>query len=810
MLQDYKLGLRALLRFPGLTIAGGLALAITIGIGAGWYDVWGEILSPTIPLPEGDRIVLIETQNTLTNRPELRVLRDFLEWRRDLQTIEGLGAYRTATRILTAAELAREPIQIAELTAAAFRTARVPPLLGRGLLDSDETAAAPSVIVLGYDVWQRSLGGRQDVIGSVVKIGDTSATVIGVMPDGFAYPVNHDAWTPLQLRATYGALEGGAISVVGRLAAGVTRTQADAELRVLGERAASAFPTTHEHLQASVIHMGENRDFTGVAQLALTNLPVLLVLLIACMSVGTLVYARTATREGEIALRSALGASRTRIIGQLFVETLVLTSVAAAVGLLAADATLRWAIETLFASSAPFWMTPGLALTTILYAAGLATVSAAVLSLLPALRATRARVQPHLTNLGSGGATLRFGRVWTGAMVTQVALTAIAIPAAMETGSEAFRNGRIRAAFPSGEYFAARVDVDRPLDEDASAFEERRARAYADLERRIAQEPGVVAVTFADRAPGSGPRTRVGEVESSPGAEPTYEDLFWTSAVGPGFFEAFDRPIVAGRAFHVEDRSPGARTVIVNQAFAREYSRDAGGGSPIGARLQYRASFARADASAAEPWFEIVGVVRDVGLDPDDAGDERPYVFHAASAETVSPLVMSVRVRGNPATLVARLPIIAADANASLYVQEARTLGDWIHRRDMNMLVTTGALVGTTSLVLFLSALGIYSLMSVTVSRRTREIGLRAALGARPRDVLAGILSRVAVLMGSGVFAGGFLLLLFVAMSGDDVALYAGFLAATAAVIMAAALLASIVPARRALSINPTEALREA
>jgi ABC-type antimicrobial peptide transport system permease subunit len=171
---------------------------------------------------------------------------------------------------------------------------------------------------------------------------------------------------------------------------------------------------------------------------------------------------------------------------------------------------------------------------------------------------------------------------------------------------------------------------------------------------------------------------------------------------------------------------------------------------------------------------------------------------------------MSVRVRGNPATLVARLPIIAADANASLYVQEARTLGDWIHRRDMNMLVSTGALVGTTSLVLFLSALGIYSLMSVTVSRRTREIGLRAALGARPRDVLAGTLSRAAVLMGSGVFAGGFLLLLFVAVSGDRVALYAGFLAVTAAVIMAAALLASIVPARRALRINPTEALREA
>jgi ABC-type antimicrobial peptide transport system permease subunit len=184
-------------------------------------------------------------------------------------------------------------------------------------------------------------------------------------------------------------------------------------------------------------------------------------------------------------------------------------------------------------------------------------------------------------------------------------------------------------------------------------------------------------------------------------------------------------------------------------------------------------------------------------------------VFHAASAGPLSSLAMSVRVRGNPATLVARLPVIAAAVNASLSVREARTLEDWISQRDLNMLVTSGALVGTTSLVLFLSALGTYSLMSVTVSRRTREIGLRAALGARPRDVLTGTLSRAAVLIGSGVLAGGVLLLLFVAVSGDDVALYAGFLAATTVVMLAAALLASIVPARRALRISPVDALRD-
>ena len=678
------------------------------------------------------------------------------------------------------------------------------------------------MILLGYHVWQRFLGGRDDVVGSVVTLGNAPATVIGVMPEGFRYPVNHDAWTPLSLRASYDALEGGAISVIGRLAPGATREQADTELSVLGELAAAALPATHEHLRSSVMRPGETRDALGtepdapaIAQFSLRNGPVLLVLIIACMSVGTLVYARTATREGEITVRFALGASRARIIGQLFVEALVLAAAAAAVGLLAADRAVTWGIENFNSASGgvPFWVTPGLKRSTILYAGGLAVAGAAMVSLLPALNATGARVQSHLANRGAGGATLRFARVWTGGMIVQVALTAIGIPVALESALEALRTLKIRAEFPSREYLAARIDVDRPFEEEAtSAFEARRARTFEELQRRIAQEPGVVAVTFADRAPGSAPIVRFGEVESSPDAGPAYDDMLWTSEVGPGFFEAFDRPIVAGRGFHGGDRSPGARTVIVNEAFAHAFSRDARSGSPVGARLRYPASTARPDAPAAESWFEIVGVVRDIGLNPDDWGDERPYVFHAAAAGTLSPLVTTVRVRGDPAPLAARLPVIAADVDAGLFVQDPRPLNAWIRKRDVSLTMQVGALAGVTSLVLFLSALGIFSLVSVTVSRRTSEIGLRAALGANARHLLAGILSRAMVLVGSGIAAGAAVLLVFVAENRplEEVVLYAGYLGVTSAVMLAACLLACLGPSSRALRINPIDALREA
>jgi putative ABC transport system permease protein len=342
---------------------------------------------------------------------------------------------------------------------------------------------------------------------------------------------------------------------------------------------------------------------------------------------------------------------------------------------------------------------------------------------------------------------------------------------------------------------------------------ERRARTLARLEQRIAEDPDVVAVTFADRVPGASFQVgRTASVESPSGAAPAFQTRFAISSAGPGFFEAFGRPIVAGRGFHGGDFSPAARSVIVNEAFVRGVV-PRGIASPLGIRLRYSGE---PGAPAAEP-FEIVGVVRDLGLDPGEQGDEDAFVFHAAPAATVSPLVMSVRLRGNPSTLAARLPAIAAAVDAGLSVPEARSLADWIWQRDAGRVREIAAVAGATALVLFLSAMGLFSLMSISVSRRTREIGVRVALGANPRDVLARILAHAMVLMGSGVAAGGGLVLLAVALGlgptgrpADDVRSFAVWIGMSSAVMLGAGLLACIEPARRALRINPIDALRDA
>jgi len=811
---DVKLGFRMLAKYPGLTLAGGLALASAIGIGAGWYDLSGDLLRPTLPLPGGDRIVEIEMRDSLASEDERRLLHDFLAWRREVRSVEDLGAYQTLERNLILGDARPEPVTVAETTASAFRVARVPPILGRPLLDSDEQPGAPPVVVLGYTVWQRRFNARADVVGQTVQLGKAATTVVGVMPEGFAFPVNHRLWVPLQLRPSgYAPLEGVAVRVFGRLAPGATQAQANVELSALTERAAAASPLTHQHLRPRVLaYGGESPGDRSWLEFFVTHLPVLLVLFIACVNVGTLIYARTATREGEIAMRHALGAGRGRIVGQLFVEALVLASVAAVVGLAAADRALKWGVTAYYSGQSgapPFWVSPGLKLTTVLYAAGLAVVGAAILGMLPALKVTGAQVHGQLRNAAAGNSTLRFGWVWTTAMIAQVALTVICLPPAVGISQEAVRDRQIRARFPSGEYLAVRVVLDREAapssaqEESDSAFAGRLDLTYAEFERQVAQEPDVTAVTFAERLPGMGPAVRRAEVEVSPGVPPVFVPNLWTAAVGRQFFESFNVPVVAGRDFQDADRATGARTVLVNEAFARRYTN---GASPIGRRVRY----ATADPKAPEPWLEIVGMVRDIGMTPTDLG-EAPYVFRAVSPATARPLVMGVRVAGDPAAVAPRLRAIAARVDPDLRLEEVRALDQLVWRVDVPQMVAAGAVAGVVCLGLFLSAAGIFSLMSVSVARRTREIGLRSALGAGRARLLAGVFSRALVLVGSGVAAGNLVLLLFVTLSEEvTVSDVWGALLTTSVVMLTVGLLACIEPARRALRINPTDALKEA
>lgn len=357
---DLKLGFRMLVKYPGLTLIGGLAMAFGIWFGAVTFQMFGVITSKKLPLPDGDRIVKIQNWDLKASQDEDRVLYDYQLWR-SARSITDLGAYRDASVNLVATVSSAQPAVAAEITASAFRIAPARPVLGRVLYESDERAGATPVVLLGYEIWARRFEGDPQIVGRSVQLGSSFATVVGVMPEGYAFPVSHELWLPLRTDVAGVEPRGGvAIKVFGRLASGMTLENAQSELTSLGKRLAAEHPTTHAQLQLHVIPYAQGGVNNGemMQVKALTYFFVIALVVVVCSTVALLLFARAAARETEILVRSALGASRRRIVTQLFAEALVLAGVAAVVGLAAAQLALsRWGKPYLEMNYGrlPFW-----------------------------------------------------------------------------------------------------------------------------------------------------------------------------------------------------------------------------------------------------------------------------------------------------------------------------------------------------------------------------------------------------------------------------------------------------------------------
>jgi putative ABC transport system permease protein len=826
---DFTLAWRMLRRYPGLSIVGVFAMSVGIAIAAGAFSIVTTMISPVLPLPEGERVVSLVIWDASANRREPRMLHDFNAWR-ELTSLDDIGLSRNIERNLIAANMVPEPITVTEISASAFRVARVAPLLGRYLLPEDEAGNAPNAIVIGFEEWRRRFKADAGIVGQSLQLGDATFAIVGVMPEGFGFPVSDSFWIPLRLDpANVAPRSGQPIYVFARLAPGMTIEGAQAELDTVARRVAAASPATHEHLRSNVVPyayaFSDMDDPENAIAMRVIQAVFVLLLIVIYVNVAILVYARTATREGEIAVRGALGASRRRIIAQLFVEALMLAGVAATLGLGMLALAFRFldaALQPLF--TLPFWMSLRLSPASMLYVAALTLLAAAIVGIIPALKATGRRVQSRLQGLSAGsGSRMQMGRLWTMLIVAQVALTVAVLPAAM---MHTFNSLRFRSGddgYASSRFLRAQLSLDREsaapaTDAGDSAFRSRFGAAHLDVERRLLEESAVEEVTFAMTGPGT-ERAVVLEVEGmaapAEGADYNIVDgsrsghLVWLNRVAPGFFDAFDVPLLTGRGFTTADA--GSDTVIVNRTFADTLFP---GASPLGRRVRY---VGRSDDVAErnvvlDRWYEIVGVVPDFPVPESFDTSLEARVYHAATYGELHPAVMLVRARaGDPAALSGRLREISAAVDPNLQLHGLWTTGEGVRReRGMNRLIGVTIMLVMLSVVI-LSAAGIYALMSFTVSRRRREIGIRAALGADPNRVLAGIFSRALAQLGLGAAVG--LLLAFGLERLLEGEMFMGhgatILPITIVVIVLIGLAAAAGPARRGLSIQPTEALRE-
>jgi putative ABC transport system permease protein len=823
---DVKLGLRMLRKYPGLSLVSVIGMSVAIAIGAGYYGAIGAMIDPTLPLDEGDRIVSVQNADRKdAGDAMLQSAHDFVAWRNELKSIRDLSAFRTQSRNVIVEGKGAEPADVAEMTAAGFRVARVAPVLGRPILEEDEQEGAPPVVLIAYEEWQNRFDADPAILGRTIKLGSELHTVVGVMPADFRFPRHHRFWVPLRLNVNaYPRGNGPVIRMFGRLADGVSLEQAQAELSTIGQRNALAYPQTHEHLRPMVSpYTHPFMNIGGPAQalaFRTLQLSIGLLLVVVALNVAVLVYARTSTRAGEIAMRSALGASRKRVITQLFAEAFVLSVISAVIGLALGAVGLR--IVKNFNDSPtgdytmPFWVDIGLSPSVIVFVAGLAILAGLIIGVLPGLQVT-SRLQAGLQQLTSRAKSKQLGRTWTALIVIQVAIAVAILPFAMYVAGKSVMVSSKKSQIPGEQILRAQL-VMRPEgapsavvnDAAKSAVNARFMDRTTELLRRIEAEPGIAGAAFVTSFPGEGYSYHI-EVDGEAPKQITssaYESGAKSIGIAPDLFTVLDVPIVAGRAFVEADAVEGSTAAIVDRAFVEQIL---GGGGAIGRRIRIIEPAKFGETPKPGPWLEIVGMVPDF-LVPSEWGPPDPILYRPLSLTDVTDgyLNLAVRTRSGPADAFARrLTDLSAAVDPTLQVRDLNTAAAYERSDRQFLLFLATGIAAITASVLLLSATGIYAMMSFTVAGRRREIGIRTALGADRRRVLSGVFARAGAQLGAGVLAG-----LILAAAVNQVAGSKEFgnsllmIPLVALVMISVGLLSALGPARRVLNVQPTEALR--
>jgi len=820
---DAKLGIRMLGRQPLLTGVAMLALALGIPASLSMNHVLTSLFSP-LPVPEGERVIGIRNWSREVFHPVASSVHDFALWRESLVSFESVAAARSRLVNLSTGDPGAPPVRGAEVSASAFGLLRAAPILGRVYGPEDEVRGGPDVVIISEDTWASRLARDPEIIGKTVRIASREHTVVGVMPASFRFPLDDDLWLPLRASpADYPLGDGPELIVFGRLADGVTEDKAQLEVELITERLAADQPAVYEHLMGEVVGMAflflmEDNFGNADPEILLGQAMMLLLLLIVCGNVGTLILARTATRIGEISIRTALGASRRRIIFQLFVEALVLAVAATGLGLLASEAFARWIMRLVEPFGLlPYWVDLSLTPRSILVALGLAAGSAVVAGVIPAIKATGPAVQANLQRAAAGNSTIRFGWASTLLIVSEVVLSVgfLAMGATMVRST--FQDTEGRLGFEPSRYMQASLSVpwidpaEHPEYTDEAAFALRLAETQQEVLSHLAANPDVRGVGIGLEMPGSMPPMRRIVLQSESGGESVAQTAVGINTVDIAFFRGLNRPILSGRDFSAADLEAdetGHRaSVVVNSAFV---SAIMGGRNPIGQHFRHAS---RGDVPPEEyHWYEIVGVVGAFGMNPmnptRDAG-----VYYPLAPGHENPVNYLIEVGENPIAFAPHFRAIAAAVDDEATVDLPTAVDDVMKTEGQFFRGMFLMQIALASVAFLLSITGLYALMSFTVSQRTREIGIRTALGARPWAIVSTIAKRAAFQLALGLALGSvWAWILLDEIERDSMSMPFDIPLTIAFTMVGSALIgiaACVAPTLRGLRIQPTEALRE-
>jgi putative ABC transport system permease protein len=795
--QDLQYGARMLVKKPGFTLVATIALALGIGANTAIFSVVNAVLLRPLPFAEPDRLVRIWESNPGRGWPEFSASEpNYYDWARQNEVFEQVAALQGATFNLTGTG---EPERIIGVFATAniFQTLGVAPVYGRSFLDEEDRPGAPRVVILSHAIWQRQFGADTALVGKTINLNGESSTVVGVLPAEFRFTSGTELWVPLARKLAESNRSNHILSVFARLKPGVTLEQAEANMATIAGRLEQQYPASNAGWGVRL------RSFYDWAVPEQTRRSILVllgavgfVLLIACSNVANLLLARATTRQREMAIRLALGASRARVMRQLLTESLLLAALGGFVGVLLA----LWGTDVL-ASSTSINISRleearldarvlGFTLLTSL-ATGL------IFGLAPAWHASKPNLNETLKEGGRSGRGGAARHRLHGALV--IGETALALVLLVSAGLM-IRSFAHLQNVPLG--FAPENVMTMQINLPVSKYGENQGRVdfFNQLLERVRTVPGVVDAAAITQVPFSGGNWAM-EVKLEGGDAATDGAALSADAraITPAYFKTMGIPLISGRDFTEQDQGNSPLTLIVSESFASRYWPNE---DPIGKRFR---------AGTGNPLGTVIGVVGNVrNLSLDNEG--RPAFYFANGHIGMPGLTVAVRAAAHPETLTAALRAQVSSLDRDLPVYNIRTMERIVSDAAGQPRFQTALLALFGVVALILAAVGLYGVMAYSVTERTHEIGVRMALGAQTSDVLKLIIKQGMTLTFVGVAMGliaAFVLTrllksLLYGVSATDPLVFA----IISLVLLSVALVACAIPARRAMKVDPGVALR--
>jgi predicted permease len=813
--KNARYGLRVLAKSPGFTLVAVLTLALGIGANAAIFSVVYAALLRPLPYYQPDRLVTLGEGRTQTRDNEA-VSRnssdpDFVDWKKTTKSFSSLTAYSFDTFTL-AGNGEPKAVFATQVLPNFFSTLGVKPALGRGFVDGEDVGDGPHVVMLTYGYWRSDFGGDPQAIGRTITLDNKPATIVGVLPRDFQFAPSNDfpLWVPMH--ATQDLLTRRNLrwlNVFARLAPGVTMAQAHAEMDGITAQLAREYPQQDGSVFVAIGTLRQR--IVGQVQplLLLIFGAVGFVLLIACANVANLMMTRAASRRKEFAIRTALGASRGQLIAQLLTESVLLAALGAVFGFAAA----QWGVNVLIGaipqpvlSTLPSLREAGANWPVLLFLCGVTLLTAVLFGLAPALSMSQSKVSDALKDESRGGTSTAQGRLRNAVVAAEIAVSLVLLVGAglmfeslhallhQDAGFDQRNLLVFSVNLPDSAYPS---DKNYPGDSPAARIFEH------EFSERLRNLPGVrgVGVTSALPIGGSGGTIRfLVQGRATPQGQ---EDECDIVTVTPDYFSTLQVPLISGRMFSATDKLEAPWVTMVNQAFVKKYFPNE---EAVGKRTRFT-------FDAKEPYREIVGVVGNIAQD-DLAGPPMPVMYVANEQGPSTFLTYMVRTAGDPAAFVGSAQVALHQMDPQLPLIQPQTMQHFTQQTPAVFLRRYPSyLIGSfAGLALLLAMIGLYGLVSYTVQQRTREIGIRMALGAQPADVLKLVMGQgvgaVLAGVGVGVVAALALTRLMASLLFGVRATDAVTFASVALLLTAVALAASYIPARRAMRTDPLHALR--